>query len=255
MRQPAVYMLDESSAMRGPSDFDVAPLLGSGPECAIDGRVMSAPRSTDAGPAPSAVEHAVAQLPAELRAALDAELDAGNTIADTGTGFPAAPAGCWIKLSGPFRTTANVPDGTRYYARGTPQYAEEMHDARRHFFLLSPPVAEESAPARKSRKPRVKRTLKAASESESESSRNPPARRWWIEIDGRGETITYRETQRWAEIFWGSMTSGDIERSSLRGWLTDGPVVPMTSAEEDLVIERILEAGRSEHGLNISVRD
>ena len=104
-------------------------------------------------------------------------------------------------------------------------------------------------------KARPKRAPKTAPALEAEAKWTPPARGWWIEIDPRGETITYREPNRWAEIFWGSMTSGDVDRSSLRGWLSSGPIVPMTSSEEDLIIERILDSGRSEHGLHLSVRD
>jgi hypothetical protein len=123
--------------------------------------------------------------------------------------------------------------------------------------MNAPSSPDESQDDARATKARPRRAPKVATDvdSESEEKWTPPARGWWIEIDGRGETITYREPDRWAEIFWGAMTSGDIERASLRGWLTSGPIVPMTSAEEDLVIERILDSGRSELGLNLSVRD
>lgn len=88
-----------------------------------------------------------AEFPAPLRALIEAELEAGNTIVAIENGFPAAPCGASVKLAKAVqaerrRSTAEVS----FYARNNASYAGEFTTAQRHFFVLEPPLPPEPAP-------------------------------------------------------------------------------------------------------------
>ncbi|MBK8612488.1 MAG: hypothetical protein IPN85_03200 [Flavobacteriales bacterium] len=83
----------------------------------------------------------LAEFPAPLRALVEAELQAGNSIVAIENGFPAAPCGASVKLAkavGPERrrTTGEVV----FYARNNTSYAGEFTTEQRHFFVLEPPL-------------------------------------------------------------------------------------------------------------------
>src|SRR4051812_20092572 len=79
-------------------------------------------------------------MPAVLRALLEAELAAGNAIAEVGHSFPAPPAGAYFKLAKPLLTRAPASvDGIVYYDRNSSIYSGEITDAKRFYFLLEPP--------------------------------------------------------------------------------------------------------------------
>jgi len=87
------------------------------------------------------------RLPAPLRALLDAELAAGNAIADADCGFPAPPAGLCVKLTQhvttrPRESTADVA----FYDRNGSTYSGEFHDAKRFFFIIEPPHPQPPEP-------------------------------------------------------------------------------------------------------------
>jgi hypothetical protein len=89
----------------------------------------------------------IAAMPPRLRALLEAELAAGNEIAEVGHTFPAPPVGAYFKLAKPLLT--RVPpadDGIRYYDRNSSLYSGEITDAQRFFFLLEPPHPREPEP-------------------------------------------------------------------------------------------------------------
>lgn len=82
-------------------------------------------------------------LPPALRALLDAELAAGNAVAEIVAGFPAPPAGFCVLLERPVGTRAGTADDGLVYEewpnwKGYNGYT----DARRHFFVLNPPNAQ-----------------------------------------------------------------------------------------------------------------
>lgn len=86
-------------------------------------------------------------FPAPLRALLDAELAAGNQIAEVGHGFPAPPVGAWIKLARPLGTRPRASgDGIDFYDRNGSNYSGEITDTKRFFFLLEPPHPPEPEP-------------------------------------------------------------------------------------------------------------
>lgn len=95
-------------------------------------------------------EHAEAfsQFPETLRQLVTAELAVGNTIAELGHGFPAAPCGAYIKLAQP--VTSRRREKTTeldFYDRNGSSYAGEFTDAKRHFFVLEPPHPAEPEPS------------------------------------------------------------------------------------------------------------
>src|SRR5436190_16738535 len=79
-------------------------------------------------------------MPAALRALLDAELAAGNTIVEVSHGFPAPPCGACIKLAKSILT----PPGEGLKARSWPNWdrSSGFTDEQGHFFVLSPPEEE-----------------------------------------------------------------------------------------------------------------
>jgi hypothetical protein len=86
-------------------------------------------------------------FPAVLRELLDAELAAGNEIKEIGHGFPAPPAGAYIKLAKPLRSRPRASgDGIDFYDRNSSLYSGEITDAKRFFFLLEPPHPPEPEP-------------------------------------------------------------------------------------------------------------
>src|SRR5688500_19670674 len=78
-------------------------------------------------------------MPPVLRSLLEAELAAGNSIAEIGHSLPAPPVGAYIKLVHPLLTRPRVSgDGIDYYSRNSSLYSGEITDAQRCFFLLEP---------------------------------------------------------------------------------------------------------------------
>ena len=93
------------------------------------------------------IRQQLAEFPAPLRALVEAELQAGNSIVAIENGFPAAPCGASVKLAKAVhderrRSTAEVS----FYARNNPSYAGEFTTEQRHFFVLEPPLPPEPPP-------------------------------------------------------------------------------------------------------------
>jgi hypothetical protein len=86
-------------------------------------------------------------MPAVLRALLEAELGAGNTIVEVGHSSPAPPAGAYFKLAIPISTRRrNSGDGIDFYDRNSSMYSGEFTDAKRFYFILEPPHPAEPEP-------------------------------------------------------------------------------------------------------------
>jgi hypothetical protein len=86
-------------------------------------------------------------FPQVLRKLLDAELAAGNAIAEIGHGFPAPPAGAYIKLKKALRSRPRASGGgIDFYDRNGSNYSGEITDAKRFFFLLEPPHPPQPEP-------------------------------------------------------------------------------------------------------------
>ncbi len=80
-------------------------------------------------------------LPPVLRALLDAELAAGNTITEVGHTHPAPPVGAYFKLARPVSTRPRESGGgLQFYERNSSQYSGEFTDAKRFFWILEPPL-------------------------------------------------------------------------------------------------------------------
>lgn len=91
-------------------------------------------------PADAAPDYAA--LPTPLRELLDAELAAGNRLAEVGHSHPAPPVGAWFRLENPVSTRPRASSpGIRFYLREqNPSYSGEFSDDRRFFFILEPPL-------------------------------------------------------------------------------------------------------------------
>jgi hypothetical protein len=82
----------------------------------------------------------VARFPAVLRALVEGELAAGNTIVEIGHRHPAPPAGAFVKLARKVTTRARTSgDGLDFYERQSSQHSGEFTDGRRFFWVLEPP--------------------------------------------------------------------------------------------------------------------
>ena len=89
----------------------------------------------------------IAAMPAPLRAMLEAELAAGNSIVEVGHSFPAPPAGVYFKLTNPVTTRPRESDpAISFYDRRMPSYSGEFTDAKRFYFILEPPHPPEPEP-------------------------------------------------------------------------------------------------------------
>jgi hypothetical protein len=82
----------------------------------------------------------LAKFPTALRALVEAELVAGNTIAEVGHSFPAPPAGAYFKLTNKVTTRPrDSRHGVSFYDRNSSIYSGEFTDAKRFYFILEPP--------------------------------------------------------------------------------------------------------------------
>jgi hypothetical protein len=80
-------------------------------------------------------------MPAALRALLEAELAAGNTIAELGGYFPAPPAGAFFKLTRPVTTRPHESSGgLKFRDYASPYYSGSFTDDRGFYFILEPPL-------------------------------------------------------------------------------------------------------------------
>ncbi|MFN7978583.1 MAG: hypothetical protein U0P30_10625 [Vicinamibacterales bacterium] len=80
------------------------------------------------------------RFPAVLRALIDAELAAGNTIVEIGHSHPAPPAGAYVKLARKVGTRPRASgDGLDFYERNGSLHSGEFTDDRRFFWVLEPP--------------------------------------------------------------------------------------------------------------------
>jgi hypothetical protein len=78
-------------------------------------------------------------LPPALRALLEAELAAGNTIVEVGSSFPAPPAGAFFKMTGPVTTRPRETSGGLTF-REFPNWSSggAFTDDRGFYFILEP---------------------------------------------------------------------------------------------------------------------
>jgi hypothetical protein len=89
----------------------------------------------------------LARFPPALRAMMEAELAAGNTIVEVGHSFPAPPAGAYLKLSRKVSTRPRLSgSGLDFYERNSSAYSGEFTDANRFYFVLEPPNPPPSEP-------------------------------------------------------------------------------------------------------------
>lgn len=80
------------------------------------------------------------RFPAVLRALIDAELAAGNTIVEIGHSHPAPPAGACVKFARKVTTRPRTSgDGLDFYERHSSSQSGEFTDDRRFFWVLEPP--------------------------------------------------------------------------------------------------------------------
>ena len=79
-------------------------------------------------------------FPPVLRALIDAELAAGNSIVEMGHSFPAPPVGAYVKLANNVSTRARATgEGLSFHERSGSGYSGAFTDAKRFHFVLEPP--------------------------------------------------------------------------------------------------------------------
>ena len=189
------------------------------------------------------LEQELVGFPAVLRDLLDAERAAGNAATEIGCGFPAPPCGAWARLARPVTTRPRrSAGGVTFRARDWPGHSFEWSDAEGHFFLLEPPLP---APAQ----PSMDEIRAAQGVGAVLPLPAPPVPRllapgeYCVDVDYRGELVTYREAGRLADVTctWGPHPV--IGRSSLAGWRHPfgRDASPMTAEERQTVLNRIAE--------------
>jgi hypothetical protein len=86
-------------------------------------------------------------LPPVLLALLEAEIAAGNSIAEVNQSFPAAPVGACFQLTGPFVSRPRESSaGLKFRDFRYPNFSGSFTDERGYFFLLEPPVPPDPEP-------------------------------------------------------------------------------------------------------------
>lgn len=90
---------------------------------------------------------AIAEFPQVLQDLIYAELAAGNSIVEIGSGFPAPPVGACLKLAKNVSTRPRDSDDTiDFYERCGSSHNGEFTDEKRFFFVLEPPEEPEPYP-------------------------------------------------------------------------------------------------------------
>lgn len=99
-----------------------------------------------ASPIPGQFRSDVDAFPPRLRALLDDELAAGNTISSVSHGFPAPPIGACVMLDKPVSTRARESDDDFTYRRVQGSlYSGWFTDKDQKYFLLEAPLASDAA--------------------------------------------------------------------------------------------------------------
>ncbi len=89
------------------------------------------------------------ELPKALRSLLEAEIAAGNEIAEVGHSYPAPPIGAYIKLAKPVSTRSDdAADELTFRERDGSLYSGEYTDSNRRFFIVTPPKLQLKATQR-----------------------------------------------------------------------------------------------------------
>jgi len=205
---------------------------------------------------------AVAELPSSLQWVVTRELEAGNTIADVGHCFPAAPIGVYVKMHRPLALPDHrLPADARYAERPAgSDWLREYTDEKRHSFVIdtSPPYAPGPSRATPTeaalsvkKKPAQVVVLTAG------ASRNPFvnfADTYSCRLDFRGETLFYEEADRLADMqcFW---TKGYfIEAGTIQCWqYQDGRSVPVTDDERLEIVRRVVVYAKKIQGVVMGV--
>ncbi len=79
-------------------------------------------------------------FPAVLRALIELELAAGNSIIEIGHSFPAPPVGAYCKLANKVSARPRESGaGVDFYERNNSSYCGEFTDEKRYYFVLEPP--------------------------------------------------------------------------------------------------------------------
>lgn len=189
----------------------------------------------------------IERFPPALRRLLDRELEAGNSIATVGGGFPAPPIGEQVMLARGLQSGPDALEGLVVRTRAGSLNHLEITDGTGHFFILTPPIPPPPLPSMdeiRARRdaPRPRTVPQAPGQSADES----------LEVDIRGETLIYRRSGRTACLIWTCTQGHRVYRSSLTEWVGPGrgESAPMPEADRDAVLERILELARLQQGIH-----
>lgn len=195
---------------------------------------------------PATYQKDLAALPAVLRRLLEAELAAGNHIVEVGHSHPAAPVGAWFRLQRAVSTwPPGAADGIVHRARNTSLYAGEFTDAAGLFFLLEPPLPPPPEPdmdairaAANAPRPKPEREI-------------TPQTPYLVELDYRGELLTYRERDRKVDMACSIGSRAILATRTLSDWWYPGEKrsQKLSPPERQLVIERIVDYCRREQNL------
>jgi hypothetical protein len=205
---------------------------------------------------------AVAELPLALQRVVTRELDAGNTIAEVGHCFPAAPIGVYVKMHRPLALPDHcLPADVRYAERPAGSaWLREYTDEKRHSFVIDtpppymPPEAVQTTPAETALP--VNKPVEAVMLTAG-ASRNPFvnfADTYSCRLDFRGETLFYEEADRSADMqcFW---TKGYfIEAGTIQRWqYKDGHSVAVTDEERLEIVRRVVAYAKKIQGVVMGV--
>jgi hypothetical protein len=185
-------------------------------------------------------EQVLKRFPPVLRALVEAERAAGNTIVEFGGGHPAPPVGELIKLASALRTP--LPHGLTAEVRNSSLYHTGITDDQRQFWILTAPHQAPAEPdmdaIRAAHSPPV---------SERVAPVQPAAH---IELDHRGELILYREADRRTDVMWTWNGGHRLYRTSLTHWwyFDERRSVELTPMEKAVVLDRIIRFAHAQIG-------
>ncbi|MBR0672852.1 hypothetical protein [Neoroseomonas soli] len=188
-------------------------------------------------------------FPPALRALLEAELAAGNTILEVGHGSPAPPVGAWVRLA---KRVATRPRAASpeigFHDRRSSLWSGEWTDPRRFFFVLEPPGPSPPAPDMDA--------LRRAAAPPA-ALRPPRPAPLAIEVDRRGEMLTCREDGRVATIICTFSGGPRLLPRTLEGWWipAERRSDPIAPADRAALVGRIVEHCRRLGMAGLTIED
>lgn len=186
-------------------------------------------------------------LPPSIRQLLQDEEAAGNSVVSVTSTYPAPPIGYSILLSRAITTRPRKTEsGLRYRFSGNSLYASFYCDLEERVFVLEPPLPPPEEPNMDE--------IRERSRSSQRPVLSPPSSTapYEIQLDHRGEWITYSEPERRTGLACSFDRKVILHAETLGDWWypESRKIQPLSPPERATVLDRIVSYCRTHQGIS-----